>query len=130
MPWLAESVNRESYLQGMRMLFAAVLALAAIVPAEVAARPAPHLRIVGHTPLALHGDGFRPTERVTLRVTLGQEAVKRQVTTSANGSFSTEFKSLRLEGCKALHAEAAGSKGSRVSFTLETTLACPNSSTR
>ena len=112
------------------MLFVALLALAAIVPAEVAARPAPHLRIVGHTPLGLHGEGFRPGERVTLRVTLGQEAVKRQITTSATGSFATVFKTMRLDGCRTLHADAAGSKGSRVSFTLETTLECPNSSTR
>lgn len=129
MPCLPESVNHAQYFKAMRMLFAAVLALAAIVPAEVAARPAPHLRIVGHTPLGLHGEGFRPSERVTLRVTLGQQAVKRQVTTSASGSFATVFKTMRLDGCKALHAEAAGSKGSRISFTLETTLECPNSST-
>jgi len=111
------------------MLFAAVLALAAIVPADLAARTAPHLRIVGHAPLELRGEGFRPGERVTLRVTLGQAVGKRHVTASAGGSFTTAFKTMRLDGCKALHAEAAGSKGSRVSFTLETTLGCANSAT-
>lgn len=111
------------------MLFAAVLLLTAIVPVGLAARTAPHLRIVGHTPLGLRGENFRPSERVTLRVTLGRATVKRHVTTSSTGSFSTVFETLRLDGCKALHAEAAGSKGSRVSFTLETTLGCPNSMT-
>jgi hypothetical protein len=115
----------------MRVLFTAIVLLAAIVPVSgVAARPAPHLRIVDHVPLTLRGQGFSPRERVTLRVTLGQAAVKRHVTTSADGTFTAVFTTMRLDGCKALHAEAAGSKGSRVSFSLETTLGCPSSSTK
>jgi hypothetical protein len=111
------------------MLFATAFALAAVIPAGAGARPAPHLRIVGHTPLALRGEGFRPSERVTLRVTLGQESAKRQVTAGAQGSFATVFKTLSLTRCTPLRAEAVGSKGSHVSFTLETTLQCPDSST-
>jgi hypothetical protein len=112
------------------MIFGALVALAAIAPAGSASQATPHLRIVDHTPLALRGVGFKATERVTLRVTLGQATVKRHVTATADGSFKTVFTTMRLDGCKPLHAEAAGSKGSRVSFSLETTLGCADPSTK
>ena len=112
------------------MLFGALVALVAIAPAGSAAPAKPHLRIVDHAPLALRGEGFKAAERVTLRVTLGQATVKRHVTVSPGGSFKTVFTTMRLDGCKSLHAEAAGSKGSRVSFSLETTLKCASPLTK
>jgi hypothetical protein len=113
------------------MLFAALVLLAAVASASgVSAQPGPHLRIVAHSPLSLRGQGFKPGERVTLRVTLGHAAAKRHVTATAEGAFTSTFSSVSLDGCKALHVEAAGSKGSRVSFSLETTQGCTGLSTK
>jgi hypothetical protein len=107
---------------------AIVLAVAAIVPAGLAASAVPHLRIVDEAPLRLRGTGFKARERVTLKVTLGQTTVKRLVTTTAGGSFTAVFTKLRLDRCQPLRVEAAGAKGDRASFQLET-FGCPNVST-
>lgn len=105
-----------------------VLIVAAIPPVGLAALAKPHLRIVATAPLSLRGNGFMARERVSLGVTLGQTTVRRLVTTTAGGSFTTVFTKLRLNRCKPLRVEAVGAKGDRASFALEV-LECPNDAT-
>jgi xanthine/CO dehydrogenase XdhC/CoxF family maturation factor len=85
------------------------------------------VRMVDQAPLTLRGVGFARDERVRLAVSLGDRTAVRKLRANDAGSFTTRFGALRYGRCgPALEVEAAGSRGSRVSWTL-VPLECPDS---
>ncbi len=87
-----------------------LLALAALlVPAALAAGPAPTLRMVDAKPMTLRGEHFRGGERVfvVLRTT---RPYGRSVTTRADGSFTAVFTAASLH-CGRTNASARGASG-------------------
>lgn len=107
----------------MRTLGLATLAvgLAALLPGSLdAAGARPALRIVDTDPLTLSGRAFRAHELVRLVVEPEPgEARVRKVRVNDTGRFTLSFQGLRLNRCSgSLEVTATGSKGSKVSFTL------------
>ena len=92
---------------------ALLLALMALLAAP-AAGAAPALRVLAETPLVLHGRGFLPLERVTVKAYRRDAApVLRRAVATRQGRFIVRF-ALPLDPCVgAAMVVAVGSKGSR-----------------
>lgn len=92
------------------MLLAALAALLAAPSAGAA----PALRVLAETPLVLHGRGFEPLERVTVRA-FRRDAppVVRRAVATREGRFTIRF-ALPLDPCAGIATVVVtGSKGSR-----------------
>lgn len=74
------------------------------------ARPA--LKMTGVTPLQVSGTGFRSGERVVIRITGWDSAVKR-VSASRRGTFVARFPGILMQRCGRMVIVAVGNRGSR-----------------
>jgi len=102
------------YAQRVRC-FAALVALIAVSAAGAAPLRA-HLTLVARNPLTVSGSSFRPSERVTLRVTGDVRAVAR-ARASARGTFKVQL-NVVLHRCTAAAVQAVGTAGSRAALKL------------
>lgn len=66
-------------------------------------------------PLALKGTGFKPGEKVTVKVLDGATKATRRARADASGSFVVRLAS-RFDRCNGMTVTAVGDKGSRTSF--------------
>lgn len=107
----------------MRIALAVVVALLAVVAPAAAATA--RLRLVDPTPVTLRGANFGAGERVTVRVTLGDDSAKRFVRANAAGRFLVRFPGFVYDRCHgALTVEALGARGTHAGFSVEP-LECP-----
>jgi hypothetical protein len=103
-------------------LVLAALALGVAVPASAATA---QLRLVDRSPVTLRGAGFGASERVEVRVTLGDAAAKRFVRADGTGRFLVRFAGLVYDRCHgALTVAAIGACGTRAGFSVQP-LECP-----
>jgi hypothetical protein len=91
--------------------FAGALAITAAAPATVADRAA--LRVTDLAPFTVSGSHFQPNERVELLVRTRTTRRTRIVKATAQGSFRTVFRRVRMRACRPYFVYAAGSLGSR-----------------
>src|SRR4051794_37916088 len=107
-----------------------VPAVFAVLASAATSVDAPRVRIVDQSPPTLRGEGFKPAERISLRVTLGSVGRIRAIRADSRGTFEARFVGLVLDRCsKSLAVKAVGAAGDRAGFTLQT-LPCPNGATR
>jgi hypothetical protein len=101
-----------------------ILALVTAVLGLAGTAAAARLRIESPRPLTLAGRGFEAGEVVKLVVKTRAVSRTAQVRAGADGTFRRTFPGLAVNRCLGtLKVSAVGSRGSRVSFTLEQ-LAC------
>jgi hypothetical protein len=72
------------------------------------------LKLMSMTPLKLRGTGFRPGEKVKVKL-LDGPVQTRNVTASTSGTFMVQMPNL-LSQCQGLTVSAIGDKGSRAGF--------------
>lgn len=106
----------------MRVAAAALLVLLVALPSQGAAPRRAALHLQATAPLAVRGTGFGAGEQVVLNVTGGGTPARAVVRASRSGSFSTTFRSLRLDRCTEFGVRAVGRQGSRA--LLQVTPAC------
>jgi hypothetical protein len=95
------------------MLRAAASVLLALVLTGAGATAQPNLRLVKAHPVAIHGSGFQPDERVRI-VVRGASGVSRgRATADAAGGFSKTFRNAVIARCAGFEISATGSAGSR-----------------
>lgn len=112
-------------MRAVAVLLLAALALAAPGMTGASSPAKTELRIGSLNPLTVRGTGFRPREKVTLRVT-APRPVARSVRASAAGSFSIRLR-IRVGRCVAVVIQATGSRGSRASASLDQPDCAPTS---
>jgi hypothetical protein len=107
------------------MRVALVLAAVALGAAAPAFATTAQLRLADRAPLTLRGAGFDASERVEVRVKLGDDAAKRFVRADRTGRFLVRFAGLVYDRCHgALVVAAIGARGTRAGFSLQP-LECP-----
>jgi hypothetical protein len=89
-----------------------LLTSAALLAPAALASGAPALRAAGMRPFAVHGVGFRPAERVTVRLVADGSTRVHLVRATAAGTFTTIFTAVSLERCAPFVVTARGSRGS------------------
>jgi hypothetical protein len=98
----------------MRTTFAIAAAATALAAQGVAgAVGGPHVMLAGRSPLAVHGTGFRASERVRVSVTTSTGAGARTATAGATGAFTVRFTGLKIGSCAMYSIRAVGNDGSR-----------------
>jgi len=95
----------------VRRLALLLTSLALAVPAASAAA-VPSLQSVATRPLAVHGAGFRPSERVTVTVASPGGVRVHVVRATRSGSFTTRFTAVWLDRCARWSVTARGRAGS------------------
>jgi len=118
--YIAAQADDTRYARHVRS-FAALVALIAVTAAG-AVPLRPHLTLVVRNPLTVSGSSFRPSERVTLRVTGDVRAVAR-TRASAAGAFTARL-DVALHRCTAAAVQAVGSRGSRTVLKLVPVAGC------
>jgi hypothetical protein len=87
--------------------------LALLCAASAGAATQPRLRLTKTHPVALHGTGFQPNERIRVVVRAASGVSKGRATAGANGEFSATFRSAIIARCAGFDITASGSAGSR-----------------
>jgi hypothetical protein len=83
------------------------------------------VRLIDRSPVTVAGTSFRPSERITLAVTLGEERIVRVLRATPTGTFRSVFPKLTYDRCLgALAVSAQGARGSCASWTVQP-LECP-----
>jgi hypothetical protein len=95
----------------MRRLAAAVI-LALVLAASADAATQPRLRLTKTNPVAIHGSGFQPRERIRVVVRAATGVSTRRVTAGADGRFSATFRRAIIARCAGFDITASGSAGS------------------
>jgi hypothetical protein len=83
---------------------------------------APTLRVVGTSPFTVRGTFFKPGERVTVTMVAGKRLTAR-ASANARGTFTVKFK-VPVTRCTKYSLKAAGTLGSRATFTPRLSAAC------
>ena len=106
-------------------MFAAVLTF--LVSAFVAGAPAATtkatVRIVKLSPLTIRGTGFKPTERVTVKLSAGAAGTVRGTATAA-GVLTVSFPKTKVTACTAYTLRAVGTAGTKVTFKRTVAASC------
>ena len=102
---------------GRAALFAALLAIltGAVATAAPAAAAKATVKIVKLSPLTIRGSGFKPTERVTVKLSAGAKGTARGTATAA-GVVTISFPKTKLTACTAYTLRAVGTAGTKVTF--------------
>jgi hypothetical protein len=102
----------------MRTVLLTVVA-AALLAGSALARPlAPRVWLVERSPAEVAGSGFRPAERVAVRLAAGTLVLQKTVAATAKGTFSARWTRSIPDGCVGVSVVATGSAGSRAAFKL------------
>jgi hypothetical protein len=102
-------------------VFAALLAvlLATMIGAVATAAPAvaakATVKIVKLSPLTIRGSGFKPAERVTLRLSAGAAGTAKGTATKT-GILTVSFPKTRVTACTAYTLRVLGASGTKVTF--------------
>jgi hypothetical protein len=97
-----------------------------LAPASAGSDRQTRVRMLDMAPLTLRGVGFARDERVSLKVSLGEQTTARKLRANDAGVFTTTFRELRYGRCGgSLAVKAVGSHGSRVSWEI-VPLECPD----
>ncbi len=110
---------------GSAAVFAAALAflLGAFVAAAPAAATKAALKVVKLRPLTIRGTGFKPTERVTVRLSAGAAGAVRGTATAA-GTLAVSFPKAKVTACTAYTVRAVGAAGTKVTFKRTVASSC------
>lgn len=73
----------------------------------------PAIMLLSETPVALRGSGFKPRERVALRVVVANRTFTKSVRSTPAGTFTARFTQAERTECDPLSAIATGGSGSR-----------------
>ena len=100
---------------GRMRITATIAAAAAALAAQgvAGAVGGPHVMLAARSPLAVHGTGFRASERVRVSVTTSTGAGARTAVAGATGAFTIRFTGLKLGSCAMYAIRAVGNDGSR-----------------
>jgi hypothetical protein len=74
------------------------------------------LVLVSESPVTLRGRGFRPAERVTVRLHAAGESYAKRLQASAAGVFTARFTAVVATECEPLSVIATGAAGSRATM--------------
>jgi hypothetical protein len=106
----------------MRILL--VLVLAAVLVAPAGARLGPRLSVDRTDVFTVRGAGFKPSERVRVRVTV-QQLTSKVVVAGRKGGFLVRFPTVKIVNCEGYLVRANGTKGSRATLLVKPTCAQP-----
>jgi hypothetical protein len=97
--------------------------LCAVATAAPAAAAKATVRIVKLNPLTIRGTGFKPAERVRLRLSAGVTGTARGTATAA-GVLTVSFPKTKVTACTAYTLRAVGAAGTKVTFKRKVTSSC------
>jgi hypothetical protein len=100
----------------VRLALATALVVLLVAPSTTAATPV--LRVIDQSPLVVRGTGFKPRERIRVRLTLTSSSRYRDVVAGSAGGFSVRFIITPLQCTQARSVTAAGNRGSRATRPL------------
>ena len=97
-------------------------ALSALLITSAAASPTPEasrrpiLVLLSESPFAIRGSGFRPAERVSVRLYVADRTYAKRLLATPNGAFTARFAAVAVDECKPLSVVATGAAGSRAAL--------------
>jgi hypothetical protein len=102
------------------LVVAAACLLAAVSAATASNQGRPALSLVSERPVVLAGSGFRPGERVRVRVSVGGKSFAKRLAASRGGRFRARFAQANTPDCALFVASAVGGQGSRATLRYRT----------